>query len=114
MIRRPPRSTLFPYTTLFRSQPAGEFRELVGRMQVDARGLPVAAIDKVVPVRDLVVHRTAVVTIGNAAVHAARRLAAGRFLRQRDDEFAEMANPVGGRRVAPVLTIDLEKAGDPA
>src|SRR3712207_7220296 len=27
MIRRPPRSTLFPYTTLFRSTPAtGEFR----------------------------------------------------------------------------------------
>src|SRR3712207_7056559 len=24
MIRRPPRSTLFPYTTLFRSEPAGE------------------------------------------------------------------------------------------
>src|SRR2546425_9731781 len=24
MIRRPPRSTLFPYTTLFRSWPAGE------------------------------------------------------------------------------------------
>src|SRR3712207_8382076 len=24
MIRRPPRSTLFPYTTLFRSQPTGE------------------------------------------------------------------------------------------
>src|SRR3712207_9240113 len=26
MIRRPPRSTLFPYTTLFRSQRAGEGR----------------------------------------------------------------------------------------
>src|SRR6185369_11738543 len=26
MIRRPPRSTLFPYTTLFRSPPAGRFR----------------------------------------------------------------------------------------
>src|SRR5256885_8140084 len=25
MIRRPPRSTLFPYTTLFRSQPSGNF-----------------------------------------------------------------------------------------
>src|SRR5438132_9624832 len=25
MIRRPPRSTLFPYTTLFRSVPAGKF-----------------------------------------------------------------------------------------
>src|SRR3712207_7652592 len=24
MIRRPPRSTLFPYTTLFRSEPAGD------------------------------------------------------------------------------------------
>src|SRR3712207_7405402 len=30
MIRRPPRSTLFPYTTLFRS----------GRLAVDAQGLP--------------------------------------------------------------------------
>src|SRR5258708_18481716 len=27
MIRRPPRSTLFPYTTLFRSLPHGEIRE---------------------------------------------------------------------------------------
>src|SRR3712207_7762133 len=29
MIRRPPRSTLFPYTTLFRSDPK---REIVGRV----------------------------------------------------------------------------------
>src|SRR3712207_8015520 len=35
MIRRPPRSTLFPYTTLFRSRPA-----LVG---AGATGLPVPA-----------------------------------------------------------------------
>src|SRR2546430_12653541 len=28
MIRRPPRSTLFPYTTLFRSQPDGVDRSL--------------------------------------------------------------------------------------
>src|SRR3712207_7168652 len=27
MIRRPPRSTLFPYTTLFRSQPGGWLRQ---------------------------------------------------------------------------------------
>src|SRR3989454_6176422 len=34
MIRRPPRSTLFPYTTLFRSSPAGAgapIRELLAR-----------------------------------------------------------------------------------
>src|SRR5258705_7941474 len=28
MIRRPPRSTLFPYTTLFRSMPIKEYRAL--------------------------------------------------------------------------------------
>src|SRR3712207_8351489 len=31
MIRRPPRSTLFPYTTLFRSQPAGAGHDSLGR-----------------------------------------------------------------------------------
>src|SRR3712207_7699336 len=30
MIRRPPRSTLFPYTTLFRSKPASLVRSRVG------------------------------------------------------------------------------------
>src|SRR2546422_4078875 len=30
MIRRPPRSTLFPYTTLFRSQPLEEARVFAG------------------------------------------------------------------------------------
>src|ERR1051326_9548061 len=30
MIRRPPRSTLFPYTTLFRSVPAGDINGLIG------------------------------------------------------------------------------------
>src|SRR2546425_6658912 len=36
MIRRPPRSTLFPYTTLFRSRALGEIGLEVGRVQVDA------------------------------------------------------------------------------
>src|SRR2546422_4796026 len=30
MIRRPPRSTLFPYTTLFRSQNAAKWGDIVG------------------------------------------------------------------------------------
>src|SRR5690349_23062433 len=37
MIRRPPRSTLFPYTTLFRSAPAGEQRHAV-ELQADRVG----------------------------------------------------------------------------
>src|SRR3712207_7132722 len=31
MIRRPPRSTLFPYTTLFRSQPAARVGDELGQ-----------------------------------------------------------------------------------
>src|SRR5260370_25010017 len=40
MIRRPPRSTLFPYTTLFRSQQAGvefEYPSCFGQQQAEAR-----------------------------------------------------------------------------
>src|SRR3712207_1567796 len=45
MIRRPPRSTLFPYTTLFRSQPhgaghsGGRFRRPATAEGADAHGL---------------------------------------------------------------------------
>src|SRR5258708_23249766 len=42
MIRRPPRSTLFPYTTLFRSRPAGaagpQLPQPVGRTTAQAPG----------------------------------------------------------------------------
>src|SRR2546426_9635718 len=38
MIRRPPRSTLFPYTTLFRSHAAADERKKVGRRPVGTAG----------------------------------------------------------------------------
>src|SRR2546427_5740294 len=47
MIRRPPRSTLFPYTTLFRSLGQGVLEARIGRTNHD-RGLPVAA-HKLIP-----------------------------------------------------------------
>src|SRR5260370_27694477 len=34
MIRRPPRSTLFPYTTLFRSPLAGHISDRIGRKRM--------------------------------------------------------------------------------
>src|SRR3989475_8814101 len=43
MIRRPPRSTLFPYTTLFRSHPGGERPDYPGAVHlagVRGRGHP--------------------------------------------------------------------------
>src|SRR2546430_10731715 len=39
MIRRPPRSTLFPYTTLFRSDTAGRQIPAVNRFRKDAGDL---------------------------------------------------------------------------
>src|SRR2546427_2516850 len=38
MIRRPPRSTLFPYTTLFRSEQGGEFNPIYMMVDSKARG----------------------------------------------------------------------------
>src|SRR5256885_17138637 len=39
MIRRPPRSTLFPYTTLFRSVGAGRIAQIGQRLALAARQL---------------------------------------------------------------------------
>ena len=64
------------------SQGAGQTRpvnsgKLLVEWRLRERLLPVAVIDEVVPVGDLVVDRAAGVTIGNAAIHAARRLLRG-------------------------------------
>src|SRR2546426_3846944 len=51
MIRRPPRSTLFPYTTLFRSHSVNHSVRLLGRggvMHVDLVATP-AQLDALVP-----------------------------------------------------------------
>src|SRR2546427_5746246 len=40
MIRRPPRSTLFPYTTLFRSAAADFLHGVIAETSADADGLP--------------------------------------------------------------------------
>src|SRR2546422_2372477 len=47
MIRRPPRSTLFPYTTLFRSQRAYEHQRAVEKGEV-----PVVGVNKFATVGD--------------------------------------------------------------
>src|SRR5438128_8111468 len=46
MIRRPPRSTLFPYTTLFRSSHAVPDRPAPGRRVRERRGEPVPERDR--------------------------------------------------------------------
>ena len=58
-----------------RAEPAGELGEVVGRVQPLGRGPPVAAPDQVVPLRDQVAQRAAVVAERDAAVHAPPGLA---------------------------------------
>ncbi len=57
-----------------RADPSGELGEVVGRVQPVDRVLPAAAVHEVVPVGDDVPERAALVTEGNAAIHAARAL----------------------------------------
>src|SRR6478752_1279777 len=95
-----------------RTDAAGDFRKIIGRVEIARRFLPVAAIHQVVPVRDLVVHRTAGVTIRNAAIHAARGLLRILLVGQGEDEFAPMPDALLDRLVVTVAALELEKAGD--
>ena len=58
---------------------SGEFREIIGGVQLADRFFPAAAIDQIVPVGNDVVDRTSGVTERNTAIHAARALLAELF-----------------------------------
>ena len=68
-----------------RADQPGELGEVVRRVQVGERLLPAVVVDEVVPVRDLVAERAALLAEGHAAVHAAPALLAQHaILRQRE------------------------------
>ena len=91
---------------------AGKLRKVVGGVQIAHCLFPVAIVDQVVPVRDLVVHRTAgiAMAIGNAAIHAAGGLLGHLVIGHRQGEFAVVANTVGSRLVLGRLPVDFEKS----
>src|SRR5262249_2895369 len=100
---------------------AGDFGEIVGGVQI-ARGLlPVAAIDEVVPIRDLLVDRTpgrragqdiGAVAIRNAAIHAARGLCSCLLFGQRQHELAPVLYALFDRLVMAVIALVLKEAGN--
>ena len=94
-----------------RADAAGPFREIVGGVEVADRAFPVAAVDEVVPVGNLVVHRAAVrpVTERHAAIHAARGLFLDFLVRHRERELPEMTDAIRGRLILVHLPVDLEE-----
>ena len=71
-----------------RTDPTGDFRKVVRRMQRVDGALPVLLVDEVVPVRNDVVDGTAAHAERGAAVHAACALNCGLLVRQARDELA--------------------------
>ena len=101
-----------------RANPPGEFRKVVGRVQIARGFFPVVLIDQIVEIRNLVVdraarrarrHRAGAVAIGNAAIHAARGLIAGVLLAQRNDELTKALHALGDRRILALVPLDLQK-----
>src|SRR5258707_13363476 len=100
-----------------REDPPGEFREIVGRVQVARGFFPVVLVDQIVEIRNLVVdraarrarsHRAGAVAIGNPAIHAARRLVAGILFAQRDDELTKALHALGDRLIFAIAPLDLQ------
>src|SRR3712207_213821 len=76
MIRRPPRSTLFPYTTLFRS--VGDEVTLAGAQQLATYNLTEESLKKLMPaMQDVIVQQKGLKGTGQDAVGVANMLAKG-------------------------------------
>ena len=98
------------------SQGAGQIRpvnsgKIVGRMQGFERCSPLVAIDEVIPIRDQIVDRAAVMTERNAAIHATRRLHTRLGCGQGFDKLVPIAPANVGFIIRPVLALDLKKPG---
>ena len=91
-----------------RAHPAGELRKTVGSHQPMHGQLPLAMVNKVVPLRDEIVQRTARghaadhhagLTEGNTAVHAACRLRLLLLAGEPDVKFVEVFNALQRRYI---------------
>src|SRR5882724_527279 len=75
-----------------RTEAPGELGEVVGAVQLGDRLAPAIAVDEVVPVRDEVSERTAVMTERHATLHATRALLPELHERQLADELEMVAD----------------------
>ena len=95
-----------------RAETAGELREVVRTMQLRDRFAPAVAIDEVVPIRDEVPERAAVMTERHAALHAASTLLAELDERKHAHELEVVAHPLARRAVRCLPAVELLEAAD--
>src|SRR2546430_17618308 len=99
MIRRPPRSTLFPYTTLFRSRKAMRLRAIAD--------LAAAAAHEISnPLTGVLTNLALLKLEGEAAVKVEKALEAGRRIQENPDPMTRIGRggmaPPPRPRLAPV------------
>ena len=95
-----------------RAQPAGELGEVVRRVQLADRVVPAVAVDEVVPVRDEVAQRAAVVAERHAALHAARALRGELLVGPADQELLVVLRALGRVAVRDADALDLQEGPD--
>src|SRR5262249_53333203 len=89
---------------------ARELREVVGGVQAIDRLAPAVAVDEVVPVRNQVAQRTALVTERDAAVHAAGALLLQCLGRPRQHDLLPVAHAFGDRPIRLFVPLELDEA----
>ncbi len=95
-----------------RTDAAGEFREVVGGVQLPHGLAPAAAVDQIVPIGNQVGERAAGMAERNAAIHAARALRAESFLREGLIDFEPVLDALGGRTALGHFARIFHEAGD--
>src|SRR5256885_13196278 len=85
MIRRPPRSTLFPYTTLFRSAGLVHDRHLAGLDDVKLR-VPLADFEQLLPVPKMP-------CFGQATTAEGGHLVGSEFRKRSEEHTSELQSP---------------------
>src|SRR2546422_5928015 len=97
MIRRPPRSTLFPYTTLFRSL-LRRHRHLVWRERLQVVNPPLVEIRRNVRARQLDIRSEEHTSELQSRLHLVCRL-----LLEKKKQSTHLLRPGGGARLAPAV-----------
>ena len=95
-----------------RAEPARELREVVRAVELIDRLAPAVAVDEVVPVRNQVAERAAVVAERDTALHAAGALATELEQRQRPHELAHIQHALGRLALECLRARNLEEGAE--